>query len=205
MRSLSDGLRIIAVVATTITSASCDRTIAAGTFRGMQIGQSKIEVLTALNSRGVRSVMPDIDPEILVRSDAVARLSELEHSVWICLYDHSGVHLAMGFDEKGHLQDLKPSSVTPADAFGIAVLQPRRETIDRIRAAMSRDKNLIAANCLPTARWVDIRNPSAHEIEYLRSYSAWEYEEPNSHSSARLLFSNGRLSLIKYRWRHIDF
>lgn len=196
-----------------LTLAACgwfkgdDRVVEVGECCGVQIGQSKADVLAALKVRGVTSVIPDERRSVSASAGSIDNLLDLRSESAVCVRGEAGYQMTLSFGDGGLLEYTNLSPAARGKTLGIAVGQPRAEVFAKLREALLTQRGLRAYNCFHQERrprWIDLSGLGEPEVKYLSTYDTWLYQEPTGHSHARLVFMDERLIQIQYHNRKYE-
>lgn len=183
-------------------ATGCTRTIEKGSFKFLEIGMSKEEVVQSANAAGITDVRPTLENIISIRM--AWGLGKLYDSPGIEVTDHKGFAISVSF-EKDVVTDIDYS--VPAEKFKgkyFSLGQSRKEAFDVIRKLMSDFFYLEVYNFLPKSRWVSLKTFNDDDMQYLEQYDAWAFHGSEEYSHYDLIFRNRVLAKIIYQWSPVD-
>jgi len=173
-------------------------------FLGLTHGMDQRAVINMLAIHGVTYALPMLERRVDVTKESIAGLETLRSmDTRICVRNSKkAIDLRIGIDHQG--QATKAAYNSSAQFEGLSGVGSKTALLAALRALIEREDGVIVSACIPELRWASLRAISQDDLAYLQQFTIWEFDKPNSHSSAELRFSAGKLARIEYRWRPFE-
>ena len=182
------------------------RTIETGSFRGFQIGSSRMDALQQAKALGAHAVspIPKIDFEITVKN--VKEIDKIRQVEGIRITDHHGLAIDLKFESSS--VKLIRRSVPAKDNSWFHENQKINDVITEVRTQLNEHPHLVVFPIVfyEGDGWVNVTSSLDEPIKTLRPYDAWTFgittDKPGG-SHFDLYFDGDRLVKIKYRRERI--
>jgi len=194
----------VGILLTVAGLVACTKTIEEGKFRTLKIGDTKAEVFRKLSSfDNVSTVEPAIENPILVKATSIERLPQLADSPGFVLRGQRfDVYAEI---ENGYIGAVTLAPVNDGQDFGIVPGLPVSAALAIVKTVMADDSKYQAFEFIPDRKWVKLESSEMAEgIAYLADFDCWAYHEDDRYSRTWLIFSDGRLTRIVYKWSLIE-
>ena len=184
--------------------SSCEKVVETGEFNNLKIGSSKKQVIDALvKDKNIDSVQPALEEEISIDKSNLSKFSELEKSVGIVLRGPKFNAEILFVNNK--VGSVKLAPVNKEESYGIVTGQIKSETLKIIKEIIRTKEKFYAFNVIPDSRWVILNQSlSDDNVSYLSRYDVWAYHENNTRSRTLLVFSDNKLSKVRYSWSPVE-
>jgi hypothetical protein len=208
--------KIILFIATALSFTGCDavvdpllferQTIETGSFRGIQIGSSKMDVLRQVKTLGAYAVKPIPRTYFEITAGNIKEIDKLRQAEGIRITDHRGLAIDLKFDS-GSVK-LVRRSVPAKDNSWFFENQKIDDVITEIRKRFNEHPSLVVFPIVfyEGDGWVNVTGSLDEPIKTLRPYDAWTFgiasDKPGG-SHFDLYFDGDRLTKINYRRERI--
>ncbi|MHB1140646.1 MAG: hypothetical protein ACYC1T_02650 [Sulfuricaulis sp.] len=208
--------KIILFIATALSFTGCDavvdpllferQTIETGSFRGIQIGSSKMDVLRQVKTLGAYAVKPIPRTYFEITAGSIKEIDKLRQAEGIRITDHRGLAIDLKFDS-GSVKLIR-RSVPAKDNSWFFENQIIDDVITEIRKRFNEHPSLVVFPIVfyEGDGWVNVTGSLDEPIKTLRPYDAWTFgiasDKPGG-SHFDLYFDGDRLTKINYRRERI--
>jgi hypothetical protein len=166
-------------------------------FLGLKHGMTQQEVIDVLaRSEGI-DVLPRLETEITITKKNIDTIERLMDASGICITSHK-IDLQVSFDREGRVTKAHYGSVRKFTE--LSEIKSKEDLLAKSRLMIERFDGLEVSACIPEVQWIRVSETTEKDKQYLAQYSVWLFDEPNSYSGVRLVFVEGRLSKIEYKW-----
>jgi hypothetical protein len=205
-------LAVVAILSFTGCDAAMDpllfekQTIETGSFRGIQIGSSKMDTLKQVKTLGAYAVKPISPTDFEITARNIQEIDKLRQVEGVRVTDHRGLAIDLKF-ESGSVKLIR-RSVPAKDNSWFHENQKIDDVTAEIRKRLNENPQLVVFPIVfyEGDGWVNVTGSLDEPIKTLRPYDAWTFglasDKPGG-SHFDLYFDGDRLTKIKYRRERI--
>lgn len=182
------------------------QTIETGSFRGIQIGSSKVAALQQAKALGAHAVSPIPKIDFKITAKNIKEIDKIRQAEGIRVTDHHGLAIDLKFESGSVI--LIRRSVPAKDNSWFHENQKIDDVITEIRKQLNEHPHLVAFPIVfyEGDGWVNVTGSLDEPIKTLHPYDAWTFEiasDKPGGSHFDLYFDGDRLTKIKYRRERI--
>lgn len=177
-------------------------TITSGEFDFLFIGQTKQQVIDALNKNGVIGFSPKVDEFVRISRLNLNEISQLSNSNGLVLNGRD-YYARMKFNN-GILYDLYLAPINEKNDLGIKLSDSMEVVLSKLEKVISEDPYFYVFNVIPESVFVDLSKMDQSDRKYIEIYNTWNFSVLHEYSSYTISFKDGLLAKIVYFYTPVE-
>lgn len=203
MKSRGSKLLLLLIILLCPFFLGCETVITEGQYRGLEISQSKEEILKILQTKPtISTVSPYPYESFNIDQNSVQDIDRLMKAEAL---DITGpwFNAQLEFDN-GVVSSLYLAPVNKGVSFGLTLGQPKEEALSILKVLLRNSQKIRVHNFTPGHPHFDLGTLTSEQRMILLKYDAWVFGESDEFSRMELYFQDGKLERMEYMWSPVE-